>query len=63
MPITLALQSQELSPLDLSLQGYVEDMYTSHVASWISVTDMPFSAVTSSMLERMGIEVEWLLIV
>jgi hypothetical protein len=63
MPITLALQSQELSPLDLLLQGYVKDMFTSHVASWTSVTDMPFSAVTSSMLECMGIEVEWLLIV
>jgi hypothetical protein len=39
MPFTLALQSQELTPLDLFLQGYVKDMYASHVVSWTCITD------------------------
>jgi hypothetical protein len=60
----MALQSPYLTPLDLFLQGYVKDMYTGHVASLDPQNQhMPFSAVTSDVLECMWIEVDWLLII
>ena len=60
----MALQSPELTPLDLFLQDYVKDMYASHVASLdLYNWRMPFTAVTSDVLEWMWIEVDWLLII
>jgi hypothetical protein len=44
--MTMALQSPELAPLDLFLQCYVKDM-----DHWTCMTDMPFSAITSGVLE------------
>lgn len=64
MPFTMALHSPELTPLELFLQGYVKDMYSSHVASLdLRSWQMPFSAVTSDVLECIWIEIDWLLII